>query len=52
MDICDLLVSEYRMASQEQAPDSFDINTINEEESMDKTSKIKGKICIMSGVRK
>ena len=40
------------MASQEQAPDSFDINKINDEESMDKMSEIKGEICIMSSVRK
>ena len=38
------------MASQEQTPDSFAINNINDEELMDETSGMTGGISIVSRV--
>ena len=40
------------MASQEQAPDSFDINNINDGKLMDETVEMEGGISIMSRLRK
>ena len=39
------------MASQEQAPDSIDINDINDEKLMDETVGIEEKISIMSRLK-